>query len=43
MDEARAYVLGRAREAKALLAVLPTGRSADALEPFADIVATRTA
>jgi heptaprenyl diphosphate synthase len=42
MDEARAYVVGRAQEAKALLAILPTGPVRKALEEFADIVATRS-
>jgi heptaprenyl diphosphate synthase len=43
MDEARAYVVARATEAKALLAALPPGPVRDALEAFADIVATRSA
>jgi heptaprenyl diphosphate synthase len=43
MAEARAYVVDRAREAKDLLKVLPTGPVRDALEAFADVVATRTA
>ena len=43
MDEARDYVIARAREAKALLAVLPEGPVREALEAFADVVATRTA
>ena len=43
MDEARAYVVARAQEAKALLAVLPEGPVREALEAFADVVATRTA
>ena len=43
LDEARAYVVGRAREAKALLAALPEGPVRDALEAFADAVAVRTA
>jgi heptaprenyl diphosphate synthase len=43
LDEARAYVIGRAAEAKALLAVLPAGPVRVALEDFADLVATRTA
>ena len=43
MDEARAYVIGRAAEAKALLTALPEGPVREALENFADIVATRTA
>jgi heptaprenyl diphosphate synthase len=41
MDEARAYILARAVEAKALLVVLPEGPVRDALEGFADLVATR--
>ncbi|MGA9749460.1 MAG: polyprenyl synthetase family protein [Nocardioides sp.] len=44
MDEARAYVLERAREAQQLLTVLPDGSPVrEALDAFADIVATRTA
>ena len=43
MDEARAYVVARAHEAKQLLTVLPPGPVREALESFADIVATRTA
>ena len=43
MDEARAYVIARAHEAKALLSVVPEGAVREALEDFADIVATRTA
>jgi heptaprenyl diphosphate synthase len=43
MDEARAYVVARAHEANALLKVLPDGPVRDALEAFADVVATRTA
>ncbi|GCD89640.1 polyprenyl synthetase family protein [Nocardioides sp. LS1] len=43
MDEARAYVIARAQEAKALLAVLPDGPVREALEAFADIVAVRSA
>jgi len=43
MDEARAYVVARAQEAKALLAALPTGPVRDALEAFADVVAIRSA
>ncbi|WP_346387280.1 polyprenyl synthetase family protein [Nocardioides sp.] len=42
MDEARAYVLARAAEAKALLAALPDGPVRTALESFADVVAVRT-
>jgi heptaprenyl diphosphate synthase len=43
MDQARAYVLERATEAKALLSVVPQGSVRTALESFADIVATRPA
>jgi len=43
MDEARAYVIARAGEAKALLSSVPHGPVRDALEAFADIVATRSA
>lgn len=43
MDEARAYVVARAQEAKAVLAALPEGSVRAALEAFADVVATRTA
>ena len=43
MDEARAYVVARAAEAKALLEVLPLGSVRTALESFADVVAVRTA
>jgi heptaprenyl diphosphate synthase len=43
MDEARAYVVGRAAEAKALLAALPEGSVRSALEAFADAVAVRSA
>jgi heptaprenyl diphosphate synthase len=43
MSEARAYVVARAHEAKALLKALPDGPVRDALEAFADVVATRTA
>ena len=42
MDEARAYVVGRADEAKALLEVLPEGSVRAALAAFADVVATRS-
>ena len=42
MDEARAYVVARAAEAKALLKVLPEGPVRAALEAFADVVATRS-
>ena len=44
MDEARAYVMDRAREAQQLLTVLPTDSPVRAaLDTFAEIVATRTA
>ena len=44
MDEARAYVLERAREAQQLLQVLPDGSPVRAaLDAFAEIDATRTA
>ena len=43
MDEARAYVVARADEAKALLSILPEGSVRSALEAFADVVAVRTA
>jgi len=43
MDEARRYVVARAAEAKQLLAALPEGSVREALETFADIVATRSA
>jgi len=43
MAQARAYVVGRAHEAKALLGALPAGPVREALEAFADVVATRTA
>ncbi len=43
MVDARAYVVARAAEAKALLAALPQGPVREALEAFADIVATRSA
>ena len=42
MEEARAYVLQRATEARALLEVLPDGAVRDALDAFAEAVATRT-
>jgi heptaprenyl diphosphate synthase len=43
MDQARAYVVARAQEAKSLLTALPQGPVREALENFADIVATRSA
>jgi heptaprenyl diphosphate synthase len=42
MAEARAYVLSRSDEAKALLSILPEGPVRTALEAFADAVAVRT-
>jgi heptaprenyl diphosphate synthase len=42
MDEARAYVLDLARDASRLLEALPTGPVREALEAFADLIATRT-
>jgi heptaprenyl diphosphate synthase len=41
MEEARAYVLQRATEARALLEVLPDGSVREALDAFAEVVATR--
>jgi geranylgeranyl pyrophosphate synthase len=43
MAEARTYVMERAREAQQLLKVLPEGPVRDALDAFAEVVATRTA
>ncbi|KRA30839.1 MULTISPECIES: polyprenyl synthetase family protein [unclassified Nocardioides] len=43
MEEARAYVVARAQEAKQLLEVLPEGSVRSALEAFADVVAVRSA
>lgn len=43
LEQARAYVVERATEAKALLAALPEGSVRSALESFADIVAVRSA
>ena len=43
LDEARAYVVARAQEAKDLLSAVPDGPVRSALEAFADIVATRSA
>jgi heptaprenyl diphosphate synthase len=43
LDEARAYVVARAAEAKALLVALPEGPVRAALEAFADVVAVRSA
>ena len=42
MDEARAYVVDRAHEARELLKVLPEGPVREALDAFAAIIATRT-
>jgi heptaprenyl diphosphate synthase len=42
MGRARDYVVGRAAEAKELLTALPAGAVRQALEDFADVVATRT-
>ena len=42
MDEARSYVRERAREARELISVLPDGPVRQALDAFADLVATRT-
>nr|WP_309650173.1 polyprenyl synthetase family protein [Nocardioides sp.] len=43
MEQARAYVVAQAQEAKSHLAVLPEGSVRSALEAFADIVAVRSA
>jgi heptaprenyl diphosphate synthase len=43
LDQARAYVVARATEAKQHLAAVPEGPVRAALEAFADIVATRSA
>lgn len=43
MEEARAYVVARAQEAKQLLRVVPEGSVRAALEAFADVVAVRSA
>jgi heptaprenyl diphosphate synthase len=42
LDQARAYVVSRAQEAKDRLQVLPQGPVREALEAFADIVAVRS-
>jgi heptaprenyl diphosphate synthase len=42
LAEARDYVVARAQEAKALLTALPAGPVREALEDFADVVATRS-
>jgi heptaprenyl diphosphate synthase len=43
MAEARSFVINRANEARALLKALPEGPARDALDAFAEVVATRTA
>ncbi|MCR1783645.1 polyprenyl synthetase family protein [Nocardioides carbamazepini] len=43
MEQARAYVVARAQEAKRLLEALPEGSVRAALEAFADVVAIRSA
>lgn len=43
LDRARDYVVDQAQQAKQLLAALPGGPVREALEAFADVVATRTA
>ena len=43
MDEARVYVLERANEARELLKALPEGPVRDALDAFAELIATRSA
>ncbi|GAB3242225.1 polyprenyl synthetase family protein [Nocardioides dilutus] len=43
MDQAQAYVVDRATEAKQLLSALPEGPVRSALEAFADVVAVRSA
>jgi heptaprenyl diphosphate synthase len=42
LEQARAYVVARADEAKALLTALPDGPVREALDAFADLVATRS-
>ncbi|HSE69782.1 MAG TPA: polyprenyl synthetase family protein [Nocardioidaceae bacterium] len=42
MEEARAYVVDRANEARELLKVLPESPARDALDAFAALIATRT-
>ncbi|MGH3444245.1 MAG: polyprenyl synthetase family protein, partial [Nocardioidaceae bacterium] len=42
MDEARTYVMDRAREAQRLLEAVPAGPARDALDAFAELVATRS-
>jgi heptaprenyl diphosphate synthase len=43
LAEARRYVVDRANEARELLKVLPDGPARDALDAFAEVIATRTA
>jgi heptaprenyl diphosphate synthase len=43
MAEARSFVINRANEARALLKALPEGPARDALDAFAEVVATRSA
>ena len=43
MDQARDYVVAARRRGQALLGVLPEGPVREALEAFAEVVATRTA
>ena len=43
LAEARAYVIARAADAKSRLTALPAGPVREALEAFADVVATRSA
>jgi heptaprenyl diphosphate synthase len=43
MGQARSYVIDLANEAKAVLKAVPQGPARNALEAFADLVATRTA
>jgi heptaprenyl diphosphate synthase len=43
MSEARTFVLRQAAEARELLHVLPAGPARDALDAFAEVIATRTA
>jgi len=43
MEQARSYVIDLASEAKAVLKAVPQGPARNALEAFADLVATRTA
>jgi heptaprenyl diphosphate synthase len=43
LDEARTYVIAQAQQAKRHLEAVPAGPVRDALEAFADVVATRSA